>query len=85
MLVLGQGTGMLALLAAQAGAGRVSCVERSRMLYRMAQQVIGANLQAPNAGNIALLPRPLQFIRVAGLATILVGPLCAPVRYVVRL
>ena len=38
MLVLGAGGGMLSLLAAQAGAGRVTAVERSRMLYRMARQ-----------------------------------------------
>ena len=68
VLVLGQGTGILALLAAQAGTGRVSCVERSRMLYRMAQQAVAANARAPNAGSITVLPLPLASIRVAGAA-----------------
>ncbi len=64
--MLGQGTGILALLAAQAGAAQVSCVERSRMLYRMAQQTLAANAEAPNADCITLLPRPLEALGVAG-------------------
>jgi hypothetical protein len=47
VLVLGAGTGLLGLLAARAleqggaGGGGVTCIERSRMLYRMAKQVRG--------------------------------------------
>jgi predicted RNA methylase len=37
--VLGAGTGVLPLMAAAAGAGSVTAVERTRMLYRMARQV----------------------------------------------
>lgn len=40
VLVLGAGGGLLALMAAAAGARRVTAVERSRMLYRMARQVL---------------------------------------------
>lgn len=47
VLALGTGSGLLALLAAGAGAGRVTAVERSRSLYRMAKQV------GPAAGDMA--------------------------------
>ena len=66
VLVLGQGTGVLALLAARAGAARVSGVERSRMLFRMARQALAANVGAANAGRIRLLDCPLRCIGVAG-------------------
>ena len=66
VLVLGQGTGVLALLAARAGAGRVSSVERSRMLFRMAKQALAANTGATNADRIRLLDCPLRCIGVAG-------------------
>ena len=66
MLVLGQGTGILALLAARAGAGRVSSIERSRMLFRMAKQTLAANAGAANAERISLLDCPLRCIGVAG-------------------
>ena len=66
VLVLGQGSGMLALLAARAGAGRLSSVERSRMLFRMAKQALAANGGAAGADCIRLLDRPLQCIGVAG-------------------
>ena len=66
VLVLEQGTGILALLAARAGAGRVTCVARGRMHYRMAKQALAANAAALNAACITLLDRPLTAIRVAG-------------------
>ena len=66
VLVLGQGSGILALLAARAGAERVSSVERSRMLYRMAKQVLAGNTGAAHADRIALLDCPLSCIGVAG-------------------
>ena len=43
VLVLGQGSGMLGLLAARAGATVVTCIERSAMLYRMAAQALADN------------------------------------------
>jgi predicted RNA methylase len=39
VLVLGADTGLLPLMATAAGAGSVTAVERTRMLYRMARQV----------------------------------------------
>ena len=66
MLVLGAGTGLLGLLAAQAGAGRVTCVERSGMLYRMAKQTLEANAGRLPAGVVHLLPRPLEVAGVLG-------------------
>ncbi|CAL8464829.1 g4364 [Coccomyxa elongata] len=38
VLALGAGSGVLALMAARAGARRVTAVERSRMLFRLARQ-----------------------------------------------
>lgn len=66
MLVLGAGSGVLALLAARAGARRVTAVERSRMLFRMAQQTLAANADAPGAENIRIIARSLQGIGVHG-------------------
>lgn len=37
--MLGAGTGVLPLMTAAAGAGSVTAVERTRMLFRMARQV----------------------------------------------
>ena len=68
MLVLGGGGGVAALLAARAGAGRVTAVERERMLYRMARQALAANAAAPGAARITLLDRPLRLVGVAGAA-----------------
>ena len=68
-LVLGAGGGLLSLLAAQAGAGSVIAVERSRMLYRMAKQCLEANAagqHAELAARVQLLDRPLQAVGFAG-------------------
>ncbi|EIE22937.1 hypothetical protein COCSUDRAFT_83709 [Coccomyxa subellipsoidea C-169] len=66
ILVLGAGSGLLALMAARAGAGRVTAVERSRMLYRMARQALDANLDAPGAANVRIVDCPLRCIGVQG-------------------
>ncbi|KAK9917705.1 hypothetical protein WJX75_007354 [Coccomyxa subellipsoidea] len=66
ILVLGAGSGVLALMAARAGAGRVTAVERSRMLYRMARQALDANLDAPGAANIRIVDCQLRGVGVQG-------------------
>lgn len=66
VLVLGAGTGVLALSAAAAGAGRVTAVERSRMLYRMARAMLDANRAAAGAANVYLISRRLKAVGIAG-------------------
>ncbi|KAK9846546.1 hypothetical protein WJX81_006344 [Elliptochloris bilobata] len=66
VLVLGGGGGLAALLAARSGAGRVTAVERGRLLFRMAAQTLAANAGALGAARIALLDRPLHSVGVAG-------------------
>lgn len=66
VLVLGAGGGVLSLLAARAGAGRVTAVERTRMLYRMAKQILSSNEGIPGAENVHLLARSLFTVAVAG-------------------
>lgn len=69
-LVLGTSGGLLPLLAAQAGTGQVAAVERSRMLYRMARQVLESNRGSGGdpgaAGRVCLLDRRLQAVAVRG-------------------
>ena len=64
MLVVSQGSGMLPLLAARAGAGHVTAVERGPMLYRMAKQALKGNPMW--ADTIQLLDRPLGQVTVLG-------------------
>lgn len=66
MLALGRGSGLLGLLAARAGARRVTCIERGRMLYRMAKHVIEENRSEPWSDAIRLLPCRLYGCGVAG-------------------
>ena len=66
MLTLAAGGGLLPLLAAGAGAARVTAVERSRMLYRLARQVLAANGSAPGAERVHLIGRRLQAVGIAG-------------------
>ena len=66
ILMVGRGCALAALLSARAGAGRVTCVEGSRMLYYMSKQLLRENRDAPNAAGICLLDRPLHLIRVKG-------------------
>lgn len=70
ILVLGAGSGVLALMAARAGAGRVTAVERSRMQYRMARQALDANLDAPGAANIRIVDCQLRGVGVQGAACV---------------
>ena len=68
-LVLGAGGGLLSLLAAQAGCGSVTAVERSRMLFRMAKQCLEANAggeHAEVAARVRLVDRRLQSVGVEG-------------------
>jgi predicted RNA methylase len=66
VLVLSSGGGVLPLLAARAGAGHVTAVERGRMLYRMAKQVLESNGEAKGAANVHLLDRGLRAVGVQG-------------------
>ena len=66
VLIVGRGCALPALLSARAGAGRVTCIEGSRMLYYMSKQLLRENQDAPNAAGICLLDRPLHAIRVKG-------------------
>ncbi|GAB4824134.1 hypothetical protein N2152v2_011180 [Parachlorella kessleri] len=65
-LVLGAGSGLLALLAAGAGAGRVTAVERSRSLYRMARQALEANAGREETKAVELVDRKLTAVGVRG-------------------
>lgn len=61
--MVGRGCALPALLCARAGAEQVTCIEGSRMLYRMCSQILQENRDARNAAGIHLLDRPLQAIR----------------------
>ena len=65
VLVLGSGGGVLSLLTAKAGAGQVTAIERSRMLYRMAKQILSSNENVPGAENINLMACNIFSVRVA--------------------
>eukprot|EP00884_Botryococcus_braunii_P000959 jgi/Botrbrau1/10864/Bobra.0025s0041.1 len=66
VLVLGRGTGVLGLLAARNNARKVTCIERGRMLYRMAKHVIDANRGEAWSDSLRLLPSRLYGCGVAG-------------------
>lgn len=67
VLVLGQGTGILALLSRSVGARQVTCVERSSMLYRMAKQSLAANTpRSQEESGIKLCDCPLERCTVQG-------------------
>ncbi|KAG7675099.1 hypothetical protein Ndes2526A_g07853 [Nannochloris sp. 'desiccata'] len=59
VLALGSGGGLLSLMALRHGAGRVSAIERSRMLYRMTKQIISSNESIPGVENVHLIARNL--------------------------
>ena len=67
VLALDSGSGLLALMAARLGAGRVTCVTPNRMLYRMCQQSLEQNLEWGAA--VHLVKRPLEGCFVAGEAS----------------
>lgn len=64
VLVVGRGCALPALLSARAGAEQVTCIEGSRMLYRMCKQMLHENTGARNAAGIRLLDQPLQAVRL---------------------
>ena len=63
-LVVGAGGGMLGMLAAQAGCKCVTQVERSRMLYRMAKQIIESNKNKDYTKDINLVSGILESVKV---------------------
>lgn len=63
VLLVGRGCAVPALLCARAGAEQVTCIEGSRMLFRMCKQILQENRETRNAAGIHLLDRPLQAIR----------------------
>ena len=65
-LVLGSGTGILGLIAAQLGARRVTCIEHGPMLYRVATQTLHSNRHITGANRIMLVDRGLQSCGIAG-------------------
>ena len=65
-LVLGEGTGILALLAARAGLRQVVAIEQNKFLYRMAKQVIKSNAANVPKGVIQLLAQKLNACSLAG-------------------
>ena len=67
VLMVGTGSNILGLMAAQGGARRVTCVEKGLMLYRMAQQTLTSNSTAAWAKNIVILDRRLQACCVKGM------------------
>ncbi len=77
--MVGRGCALPALLCARAGAERVTCIEGSRMLYRMCKQILQENRDARNAAGIHLLDRPLQAVRKRSVTpdAPLQGKLCA--------
>jgi hypothetical protein len=66
VLVLGAGTGVLGMLCAAEGAGRVTSVERGRMLYRLAKMIVLDNPGAAGIENLHMIDRRLQAVGVAG-------------------
>jgi len=62
VLALSGGGGLLSLMAAKHGGGRVSAIERSRMLYRMAKQIISSNESVPRVENVHLIARNLSAV-----------------------
>lgn len=65
-LVLGAGGGVLGLLSARSGVASVICVERSRMLYRMAKQALEANAGMQGIASVHLLDCGLQSVGIDG-------------------
>lgn len=65
VLALSSGGGVLPLMAAAAGAARVTAVERSRMLYRMTKQILASNEDSLGPNTVHLVARSLRAVRVA--------------------
>lgn len=63
-VVISSGGGVLGLLAAQAGAHKVTQVERSKMLYRMAKQILDSNKDLPYTKNVEIVSGVLETVKV---------------------
>lgn len=63
-VVISSGGGVLGLLTAQAGAQKVTQVERSKMLYRMAKQILDSNKNLPYSKNVEIVSGVLETVRV---------------------
>jgi len=67
-LVVSSGGGILGLMAAETGISQVTQVERSRMLYRMAKQIITSNMEKEFSKNINLISGILETCKVRDIA-----------------
>ena len=66
MIVLGNGSNILGLMASQLGARRVTCIERGPMLYRVAKQTLQSNTHMKGTDSICLIDRQLQACGIKG-------------------
>ena len=71
VITLASGGGVLALRAAAEGARMVTGIESSRMLYRMARQILADNATAPGADRVHLVGRRLQAVGIEGVMLLL--------------
>lgn len=67
VLCLGSGTNIVALMAAQLGARRVTCIEQGPMLYRMAKQTQQSNAHMAWAKHVFLVDGRLQACGIVGM------------------
>jgi hypothetical protein len=66
VIVLGNGSNILGLMASQLGARRVTCIERGPMLYRVAKQTLQSNRHMKGTDSICLIDRQLQACGIKG-------------------
>ncbi len=66
MIVLGNGSNILGLMASQLGARRVTCIERGPMLARLAKQTLQSNRHMKKTESVCLIDRQLQACGIKG-------------------
>ncbi|DBA90775.1 TPA: hypothetical protein ACH3X1_003982 [Trebouxia sp. C0004] len=66
VIVLGNGSNILGLMASQLGARQVTCIERGPMLYRVAKQTLQSNRHMKGTDSICLIDRQLQACGIKG-------------------
>ena len=66
VLVLGSGTCLLPFMAAEAGAGRVTCIFQNQSLCRMARIALEANRERVDASKIHIIDKPIESCFVSG-------------------